>query len=256
MITVNKRPAAVSFSGNPIRYSVQSDQQYVLWGSVAIIELKFTAVDRTIGHHFHLDLMNIMLDFVISNGNNQSGLEIPPAALTDTPSSWCAKVGAAMSANYYLHTFYDIVITGSTVLFISKQKEALYSIEFTNIDISGISVYHHQSGMNVQTRTRFGILAQVLDENENIIGSDFRAVDGNGNANFDISEYLFNCLENFTPPHFTIPGIPGKIQSYADGMKVFHVAFCEMDANGPLRLFVDANHIALMGGLSREALVY
>jgi len=256
MITVEKRPAPISFAGNPLRYTVISDGQYSNYGNPAIVELNFTGVDNTIGHHFHLSFMNMILDFVISSGDNESGLEIPPSVSGDTAITWCAKVAAAMSVNYYLHTYYDMYVVSDKIGFISKQRNAFYTITFTNVDISGISLYHHQTGMNIQTYPGFGILAQVLDENDQVIGEDFRPVDADGRTHFDISEYINACLEGFTPPHFTIPATGDHLKCFTDGVKLYRVAFCEQYNQVSKRIFVDEYRRAMMGGLSREALVY
>jgi hypothetical protein len=110
--------------------------------------------------------------------------------------------------------------------------------------------------MNIETYPGFGILAQVLDENNLVIGEDFRPVDADGHTRFDMSEYLNACLEDFTPPHFTIPGTGDKLKCFADGVKLYRVAFCEQYNQVTKRLFIDDDRRALMGGLSREALVY
>jgi hypothetical protein len=256
MITIEKHPSSVIFAGNPILFNVISDALYAAAGVKAYCELKFTDIDQTLGHSFQLSFMNQVFDFIIANDNNDLGLSIPPAAGGDTPTTWCAKVGTAMSENYFLHTNYDIVISNTvpSILFTAKNPGAFYSMTFTNVNVTGIIQYHQITGVDSQLYPGFGILAQILDENDDIIGEDLRPPDSNGRVQFDVSEYLNSFLEGFIPPHFTIPVNANKTSSFENGIKKFRMAFAEKYIGVSKRLHIDDFHYAVMGGLSRETL--
>ena len=254
MITVEKRPPLNAFAGNPLRYQVLSNSLYSNVGVKAYCELQFTAMDHTTGHHFTLSFMNMILDFAISDGNNESGQQIPKATLSDTISSWTAKVLMAIRENYYLYTYYDIVGSSTTILFTAKEKGSFYTMGFTNINVTTISQYHHMTGVDVQAYPGFGILAQVLDENNRVIGEDFRPVDSDGRARFDMSEYINAFLEGVSA--LIVPDTGDIIRSSIDGIKLYQVAFCEKYEGVTKRMFLDYGRRALKGGLSREALVY
>lgn len=255
MITVEKRPAQIAFAGNPLRYQVVSDAQYISPGTRTILELHFLGLDSTIGHNFQLSFMNMVLDFAISNGSNDLGLSIPPATSTDTLSSWSAKVGAAMAMNYYIHTYYDLVILGIDFFFIAKDFGAVYTMTYTNVNVIGISSLNHLPGVDTVVHPGFGVIAQVLDDQGVILGEDFRPVDSAGRIKFDLSDYLNSSIENFTIPHFTIPGTIDKLKSFIDGMKSYQVAFCEKYDGVIKKVWIEDFRSVVMGGLSREGLV-
>ncbi len=256
MITVEKRPPVLAFAGNPLRYQVVSDSLYSNVGVKAAIELLFLDVDRTIGHRFTLGFMNMILDFAISDDSNELGNHIPPASLTDTYTTWCTKVRSALAKNYFIYTYYDVlVIFGNDIWLVAKEKGSFYSLTFTNVDVTGIAQNFLRAGVDIQTYPGFGILAQVIDENNRIIGEDFRPVDADGRTRFDMSEYVNAALEDFVKPHFSIPGTTNKLICYPDGVKFYRVAFIEKYEGVTKRVWVDWDLWGLMGGLSRDGLV-
>jgi hypothetical protein len=256
MITIEKTPALIAFSGNPMRFHVLTNSQFSISGNVASLQLQFTNIDTTPGHYFSFGMMSMILTFTTATTPDESGQQIPVAITGDTPSSWCAKVGVAMMENYYLHTFYNITISGTSLLFTAKTKGILYTIIFININVNGISQSVNTGGVDPLSYTGFGILAQVFDVNNNLVGEDFRPVALDGRTMFDISEFLDSILQGFTPPHFNIIPTTGNMHCFTDGILIYQVAFCEKYEGTTKRLYTDNQRSAVLGGLSREALVY
>ena len=257
MITVLKNPDAISFSGNPIRISLQSNAFCSNIGVKGAVQLLFYDKDTTAGHTFVLSFMNQDMIFTTtSGGTNQSGQEIPVASSGMTMSQWISTIGLAFDQNYFLHFYYDIVVGSDIIIITAKYPGTFYSIDFKNINVVHIETGTKVLGEDKTNYPGFGCMVQILDNNGLIIGEDFRTIDATGNVVFDVSSYLLSKIEQFSLPHFSIELLSGNSKIYTDGILRYKLGRCEKYNGQVNRIDIGDEFIAVMGGLSREALNY
>jgi len=256
MITLVKRPPLISFAGNPARYALQSDNFVSSQGEFASLTIEFTSIDTTPDHSFALNTYNASQVFALKSTDSGSGNEIPAATSGMAVADWIVLFAAALLKNYFLFNNYDISYGADFITITALQKGTDFTIRFVNTNIVGVAEGSHTAGVDIGYRAGFGILLQVHGAGGDLVGEDFRSVDEEGNAVFDISDYLQGLIEDFTPPLFHIvPDIHNSTIHY-EGIKRYFVAWCEKYIDTYLAIAQDDIRYAVMGGLSREARVW
>ena len=221
-------PPSYSFSGNPIRFKVSGDNYLLQAGACASIDLQFTGIDQTVGHHFSLTFMGMTIQFTSVVTISWSGIEIQPAQSFNTPESWGILTSGWMALNYYLSKYYTLSFdnTHCILTITAKNVGSQYTITFDHENILGISAIHSDVGVDQVLRQGYGILMIVVDYlGNNFWGEDLKSVDNDGIAYFDCSEYVKAKLENISFPRFKFP--EGYGDGYHDAVKTIHVDFAE-----------------------------
>jgi hypothetical protein len=256
MITLVTRPPSISFAGNPVRYALESDNFATSFGANASLIIDFDDIDETEGHVFELNTPSDSQVFTLRATDLEDGLSIPVAGHGEAIADWIAEISVALAKNYFLFNNYDIIPGSTTIQLDAKKTGSAFTLIFDSANVVGMDGGTHTDGADIGYRPGFGILLQVHGAGGDIIGEDFRSVDADGKATFNIAEYLQAMMEAFTPPNFHIAADVNNSSIHYDGVGVYFVSWCEKYIGTILAITPDNTLYSVMGGLSREALAW
>jgi len=246
----------VAFTGNPIRYEVQTDAYISAVGSFSVFALIIGAPDSTPDHSFTLNFAGKSITFTISSSDDGTGTIIPPAAGGDTAEQFAIKIYNVLMTNYELFMNYSIGRVTNTITLMARMKGVAYKMTLTDNTITSLTGNSTDNGTDQTYYADFGILATIFDNDGIMIGQDFKPVNEDGIARFDISEYLKSKLALDQSLKMTFPEVSDFTHTWSNFIKPYAIAFAEKKADEVFKLYPDDTKYAIGGGLNRETLVY
>ena len=260
MITIEKNLPAFAFAGNPVLLKAISDNVLSTEGIKASMQISVSNVDTTAGHTFTLSFNNIDLLFTSATTPDDSGLQYEKASGTDTYVTWAVKIHAAFLANYYLATYFDIVLypadDGMRIITLTaKEVGSAYSLTLTAGTATGVGEESGTvEGVDPAFRENFVIVASLWNGTIKI-AEDTKPIDIYGRVTFNFSEYLMALLET-DDPRFTWPDITEVYcNEFTNYVKLYQVSLAEKYDGVVRKLTFDLIRHAIGGGLSRDTLV-
>ena len=253
---INQTPYLVALAGNPMRYLVAAGQPKD--GVKALTTITFTDVDTIEDHSVTLSMLGGEKTLTLKDDPAEND-QLPTGNAEQSPTLWAQSVYERMLQNYELVDNYDITVNDTVISLEAWEEGELYTITEESNTISGITIETVAVG-TLSSSTVEGVLMQVRDQYNNLLGEDFKSYETIGvyaqTVRFDVSEYLYAYLLDFYPPHFYL-SFPGFIHhKYSDYVLKYKVGFAEKKS-GVIQPFVyDSFRYAMGGGFSRELLVY
>ncbi|TRZ50985.1 hypothetical protein D4S03_05840 [bacterium] len=253
---ITQTPYIVSLAGNPMRYTVGSGQANP--GKKALTTFTFSSTDTIEDHAVTLSMLGGEKTLTLKNDPSERD-QLPTAGPFQSAFEWAESVYERMLLNIDLMDNYKITIDQGVITLEALQEGELYTITEVENTITGITIETVTEGSS-SSGTVEGVLMQVRDQYNNLLGEDFKPYETLGiyfgTAHFDVSEYLYAYLLDFTPPHFYL-SIPGSIHhNYSDYVLKYKVGFAEKKSGIIQPFLYDSYRYAMGGGFSREKLVY
>jgi hypothetical protein len=188
MLTVTKTPPLVSLTGNPIRFSIHSDNIVESGAVQSRLNLYFSnkgAEDMTI----QLVWGAVNLTLTCKPNPDNSGSQIPDATVTTDLNDWVQLVSGYMLGNYFINRDWTLVVSGSSILMYGKTLNVgTPSVTFDwNAETPPTS--STVTGVFGSNRKFYKIGLQLLIKNGlawDLIGEDIHPVNESGDAHFDI----------------------------------------------------------------------
>ncbi len=269
MITVNSHPNYISLVGNPLRFSISSDNQFSTQGVAASFDLVIHSVDLTAGHTFSLSFNNKTLAFVLATTPDDSGLQLPVGEAGDTFSDWAENLYSHFILNFDLVSNYIISLNSSqgssrSITFTAMVKGTDWSVVFVNGVggsnlVNGLLVENNVSGVDAVSRENFSIVASVWNEFFDKLGEDIQPVDEIGNVIFDLSEYIRHEIlrdplvgEREKTFFAWPPNDDDIIICRGDYILKYRASFAEKYSGSVCKTHFEPERLAIAGGVSRE----
>ena len=198
-ISIITSPPLVALTGNPVRFKLQSDNQFSAAGEVYAFDIAFLETGN-VNDYLELTWSDKILRLTCKAAPDQSGLQIPDHSIIANLADWCAEVAEYMQLNYYLSKDYDITVVGSTITLTAKQLGAEYAMSATYLWTNGSAPMGGTDGGSVRVSRPFYKLGCQLmlkvDGSWLNIGEDLLPVDEDGYALFDLhrlfADYLYS----------------------------------------------------------------
>ncbi len=203
MLTLTKTPPLVSLTGNPIRFTIHSDDTREAVGIQARMNIYFPAVA--------VENMTITLRWGTNSvvmtckaAPDSSGTQFPDGSTTTSLYDWVVLIRDFFLANYYIAKDWTISVSGPTLLMYGKP---------TNLGTPSASFFWNAevppsvstvTGVAGQIRKFYKIGLQLMipdGGNWKMIGEDILPVNALGDAIFDIHTLFADHIY----PEFTWP---------------------------------------------------
>ena len=260
MITINNTPPETIFAGNPVLYSINSDNQFLDIGRFCQFYLVISAAETAERMSLEFAFPDKTIIFMTANGHDDSGLQIQIASSSGSWATWAQVVYDALMTNYDISSRFQITLenagTSNRVLsFIAHERGTAYSAIVTS-NLRTATVFSYISGLNPGARSNFAIMAGIWDENNRRIVQDLKPVKEDGSVMFNFSEYLSAIIENNNQPRFTWPFDHSRLyQIFNNYILPFYAGFAEFYDGQVKKIHFDSLRFAMAGGLNRETMV-
>lgn len=252
-LTLLKSPPAVSLVGNDILFKVETDNQYLNYGSYAELIIRWTTGDSN-GDSFTLAWGNKEIVFTCATTPDDSGLQYP--AYTSGPvDDWVESLVPYFKANYLLSQDYTIVwqVSGSIIRIKSINNGTQYSFTLTP-GTSNIIEYANTAGIDPVLRNFYQLVCRIWlqGSSDTLLGESRLDPDTDGYALFKIQEYLVNELTF----HFEWPESSTTFLFKKSGIiNRFYIEYAESYENEVKKLFSTEETVnyAILGGIDRKS---
>ncbi|MCX6223321.1 MAG: hypothetical protein NTV01_00970, partial [Bacteroidia bacterium] len=206
MLTITKTPPLVALTGNPIRFTVHSDNLVESEAIQCRISMYF--YDKGIADDtIRLTWGAVDITFTCKPDPDNSGTQIPDATIVVDLNDWVQLVSECLLRNYYVNRDWTFVVNGPSIIMYGKESivgTPVVTFNWTPDADPGLSVYTGIAGGN---RIFYKIGLQLLIKNGStwdLIGEDILPVSATGDATFDIhtlfADYVYS---EFTFPERT-----------------------------------------------------
>jgi hypothetical protein len=189
MLTIVQSPALVALTGNPVRFKLQTDNQFSSPGAKYVFAITFS--DRGVADNwFSLSWYDKSLGFVCKAEPDMSGLQIPDGSDFPLLNDWVAEVAVYLRSNYYISKDFDAVAAGHIITLTAREYGTEYEITLDSswspgTDPTGSTT----AGSAKVARDFFKVgLQLLLKEGASwiTVGEDLLPVDDSGICTFDI----------------------------------------------------------------------
>lgn len=190
MITLTQYPTTPALSREPILVGLKGNKMYESLGSYAFLHL-YINIGATIvaGDNFTLNYLDKSLLFMFVNTPDDSGTQyaVPPGGTITQP--WTDNFLTEMQNNYYMMN--DWTRSGYTFTFF--QKTAINLTVENNI-VSNSFGFSVVPGFAPVLRENYQLICNLYSETGKLIASESQSPTSDGNAIFDLSDYIFSQL--------------------------------------------------------------
>jgi hypothetical protein len=189
MLALTKTPPLVALIGNPIRFTVHSDNQVESGAMQSQITLTFQDIGVE-DDSIHLAWGSVALAFTCKPNPDNSGTQIPDATVVADLNDWVQLVAEYLLRNYYVNRDWSVTANGQSILMVGKPSNiGLPDGSFTwNDDFSEPSILVQQgTAQSSRTFYKIGLQLQIKKGSAwDLIGEDILPVNSSGDAAFDI----------------------------------------------------------------------
>jgi len=189
-ISIITSPPLVALSGNPVRFKLQSNNQYSAAGVKYAYDIAFSDTGNA-NDYIELSWNDNLLRLTCKAAPDDSGLQIPDHSVIANLNDWCAEVAEYMQLNYLLSKYFDITVTGSTITLTAKDYGDEFEISATYLWTNGSAPMGGVDGGSAQVaRAYYKLGVQIMLKVGSAwvnCGEDLLPVDASGYATFDIS---------------------------------------------------------------------
>jgi hypothetical protein len=249
-----KTPFLISNAGNPMRVVVSGGSS----GAIkAKMEIAVTDVDTTSDHTIVVSFMGaervLTLKSVPTDENH-----LPVATAGQSVTSWVDALHQRLLHNTALTSYYSISLEPATnVITIEAISEGTeYDITAPSFNVSGIGI-NPIGAVPPASLAAEAVFLEVRDSAGVLLGEDLKYPDSIGLVRFDVAEYVYAKLLDFTPPHFSLlfnSGSWSKIVS--GGVLKYRIGIAAVVNSVKQPWIYDSFRYALGSGLNREMLTY
>lgn len=260
MIDLSLSPPLISFAGNPVVVGAVTDNHMVSYGGYAMAELLVCGIDTTPGHGFTLAFGGKSLGFRSAAFTGFDGLLFETAFPGCTFNEFAENIYQCFCENYDIQARYSVTldppgVSSRKIILQAREPGSNWTVQLSGVTVSGLTQGQNIPGSDPLHRDYFSILCLVRDSQGGQIGEDIKAVDGDGQVSFDLSDYLRARFASWQLPRFEFPELSGNIRNRGwDYLLRYHLSLAETFDGEIKGLFSDGWKYCLAGGLSRELL--
>jgi hypothetical protein len=211
MLTLIKTPQLVALTGNPIRFTVHSDETTLSGRYPTLITLCLFDIGQE-GDTIHLTYGDVDLTFTCMPSPDESGTQIPDLTCYLTIGEWVLLVVQFMLRNYYISRDWTITVSETSILMVGKDSNV--STPFVEYHWMASTISEPsaivQSGQAPEPKLfyKIGLRVYIItDETETLISEDLLPVNPQGNAIFDIH----TVFADYVYPEFQWPEISNDL---------------------------------------------
>jgi hypothetical protein len=258
MIDILESPSLISFAGNPVIYSVASDNFRVSEGSQAHFELVFRDIDPQVGKTFQLNFAGKQLVFKSAVATNFDGFLFKAPTQGQTFHDFATNVYQTFLENYYLQQLFSITLgpictSERRIFLLAKEVGSVCTMTLSNNSLAGMQEGINLPGTDPVFRDYFKVLCMLRDFSLTPIGEDLKVCDQQGLATFDLSDYFKSELDLMTGPRFEFPELTGNALNHGlDFIIQYRASFTESIGGIVRGLNSDPWKYCLAGGINHE----
>lgn len=254
MITIEKQPAAVMLSENPVVFGFKTNNQIANPGRPSINQIEFKEV-ATAGKKFTIKYGGESLDFEFAANPDDSGLQLPVSTGTTNDVAFYATLVSALLKNYYLLRDFYIAVYNNNSIRLTARK----SVTTTDIALTSTANFTNtiiQTGQERALHPNFKVLAELFarrfDSSEfESVSVAFLEVDEAGGSEYDISAVLSAYLlrKGYDLPNISAANFEKSNKTVCE----YYMRYAEVygDVQAVRAIAETGKYAALLGGFSK-----
>jgi hypothetical protein len=203
MLSFQKTPPAVATKGNPIRFSLSSDNYLSSNGTKPTNRLIFTASGQE-GNTLTLFWADKSVIITCDPNPDNSGNQIPDNTLYPSLQDWIEACATAMALNYYFSSDFIVSSAAGQIVFSSRKYGSEYLMTWTNTWSDPQPMLSLSGGVPRTQHLFFkvGIIVELFDGSSYLpLAEELLSVNDSGEVTFDIHRIFADNLY----PEFKFP---------------------------------------------------
>lgn len=189
-LSIITSPPLVGLSGNPVRFKLQSDNQFSTAGTVSSLAITFFSTGNP-GDTFTLPWGDKNLTFTCAAAPDNSGLQIPDNHVIANLNDWVAEIADWVAANYMIDEDFTVTHLDAVLTLTAIKSGSLYDLGFSAVWTNGAfpPTAILSAAVDEVARPFYRLGCQLLlkvGAAWEKMGEDILPVDADGYATFDI----------------------------------------------------------------------